>query len=94
MPCQKSHKLKDFVMGLLGGGHFVLFLINCYGVLLGIKLHSLYGDSCSAHISHNFFNTIPIGLIYFLFTMDLKTGVMIPGHQQVDDFLGDDFLFE
>ncbi len=94
MPCQKSHKLKDFVMGLLGGGHFVLFLTNCYGVLLGIKLHSLYGDSRSAHISRNFFNTIPIGYIYFFFTMDLKTGVMIPGHQQVDDFLGDDFLFE
>ena len=72
MPCQKSHKLKDFVMGLIGGGHFVLFLINCYGVLLGIKLHSLYGDSRSAHRSRNFFNTIPIGPIYFLFTMDLE----------------------
>ena len=49
------------------------------------------GDSRSAHISRNFFNTIPIGPIYFLFTMDLKTGVMIPGHQQVDDFLDNDF---
>ena len=80
MPCQKGHKLQYIVMGRFGGGgvptrSFLLFLINRYRVLLGIELDSLDRDCCSTHISGNFFNTIPIGPVYFLITMNIETRI-------------------
>ena len=49
-------------------------------LLREIQLNHSLRDRCSAHISGDGFNAIPMAPVYFLFSMDLETGVMIPGH--------------
>ena len=81
-------------MSFFGGGGSILFLINRHRVVHEILLNPLHGDRWPAHISGDGFNAISICSIYFLVTMDLETGVLILGHQQVDQLLCYDFSLE